>query len=173
MTSPSQSLISPSQIGSLYSRACADQVNSILQLLACGEALLAHKEGLCHGEWMLWLKTHQWELGFTDRTARRLMMAARKRTLTSNLTLEDATSLSRMIWNNNAVEEDESESTPTFRRLAQVANWVKSHTPKDCAYELTLAEIMQLRPTIEQIRAWLDQLQSTIDRREAAKLRIA
>lgn len=172
MTSPSQNSLSPRDIGQLYSLACTEQVHSILRLIACGEALLVHKAGLCHGEWMLWLKEHQQDLGFTDRTARRLMVAARKRASTSNLSLEDATALSRLIWNNNVLEEDEPENTATFRRLAQVANWISSHEVKDCAYELTTAEIMKLRPTLAQIRAWLEQLESTLNRRGSA-LRIA
>jgi hypothetical protein len=51
-----------------------------------------------HGEWLPWLKANAEVLGFnTDRTARMLMRAA-KRKLASDFDAAEAVEISRLIW---------------------------------------------------------------------------
>src|SRR5262245_37225422 len=54
-------------IGRLYRRARTNFVDSVKLLLECGERLKAQKDTLDHGQWLVWLKAHEDELGFGDR----------------------------------------------------------------------------------------------------------
>lgn len=94
-------------IGQLYLKGCACQVESIRYLHSAGMMLQAKKDQLPHGEWLPWLQANWDVLGFTsDRTARRLLALA-KRTPASDLdslSEEAALEIGRTIWGHGEKE---------------------------------------------------------------------
>jgi ParB family chromosome partitioning protein len=89
-------------IGDLYVKARASMIASVQSYAEIGRRLDAKKAELkAKGEpWLPWLKENEPVLGFGERTARRLMSTAEDRTLTSDLTEEEAAELLRKMWGN-------------------------------------------------------------------------
>jgi hypothetical protein len=72
--------------------------SSVRHLVEAGRRLAEKRDSLDYGEWLPWLEANADALGFGERTARRLMGAARNRTPASDLDEEAAIQLSRLIW---------------------------------------------------------------------------
>ena len=87
------------EIGALYRRARTSHVDSVRDLLRCGELLKEEKQKHGHGEWLPWLVHNKEALGFTERAARMLIAGfERNRQLASDLEPEEALAISRQIW---------------------------------------------------------------------------
>src|SRR6185437_4280693 len=117
------------EVGALYITAQRSCEASIEAILSCGRALIDIKASLPHGEWMLWLKDHQSELGFHDRTAQRLMNAAKKysnTSLTSDL-VDSAGPILKRVWGNEPPERESHALSVT--RLEAFAKWALAHDP--------------------------------------------
>jgi hypothetical protein len=144
------------EIGALYGIASQACRTSIEALLACGKALAGIKTSLPHGQWLLWIKNHQLELGFHDRTAQRLIAAARKYANTSLTSdLSEVSGLHASIWGNELQELEASKLSPT--RLESFAAWIATHKPQEVGYTGDLA---QVRSQIQAVRRWLDEFES-------------
>jgi phage N-6-adenine-methyltransferase len=93
------------EIGGFYLKGKTSMVNSLRYFVEAGRHLIDKKEMLPHGQWLPWLRANADALGFdTDRTAQRLMAAAKKfsnATLTSDLDDEQARLICREIMGNN------------------------------------------------------------------------
>ena len=148
-------------IHSAYQTARSQQAASVLSLIECGRLLLAVKATTPHGEWLLWVKANEAELGFGDRTARRLMAAATEyRTLASDLSAEDAAQLQRSIWGHEP-SISALPAGPPVSYLQRFVGWAAKHD---------LAEFDELygedRATalrhIAQARAWLTGLEARL-----------
>lgn len=153
-------------IGVLYRRACQSHRDSLSDLIGCGDELLRMKASLPHGDWLLWVKSHQESLGFTDSTARRLMAVARRypsyQALAPDMTAESLVQISRQIWSHEgAVAISDSPPMPA-RRLDSFADWAKSHPPAELSRQLSITDAGALRANIRAVRAWLDEFEGLV-----------
>lgn len=151
------------QIGKLYSEARTSHLLSVTLLLNVGSHLTAIKRDIPHGDWLLWLKDHKDILGFGDRTARRLIEAARKWTSTSNLTDEGAAEVSRLIWGNETPSGEPSDDhSRDYKKLWAFLRWTSVSKPVDVLCSLSPAELSELLPELSALRGWLNQFESNL-----------
>lgn len=159
----------PTAIGTLYQRAKADFRSSVSLLIECGHELIAAKEAVPFGDWLLWLKAHRDELGFCDRTARRLMDAASKWTPASDLDDEEALILSRKIWGHEPPVPMEAEVfSQAFKRLNNWGQWVAKHPVHEVINEVTAEEARQIERIASETSAWLARLRDLLKPRLVA-----
>lgn len=152
-------------IGGLVRRARDSALESVRFLLEAGRQLADHKASIPAGLWLLWLKEHQSELGFNDRTARRLMAAYRDhRSSTTDLTAEEAVSISRSIWGNENEPSQYVERAP-IPTLARFAEWARSHA--DLSAPSSEHERAQVLAQIADARQWLESIERQLQRKVA------
>lgn len=88
-------------IGQLYLKGCACQIESVKYLREAGAKLLDKKASMPHGEWLPWLQQNWDVLGFTtERTAQRLIKLANTTPASDleNLTEQEALEIGRTVW---------------------------------------------------------------------------
>lgn len=90
--------LTAASIGQLFRQAKTTHIDSVRYLAECGRQLAMKREHLEHGDWMQWLKENEQELGFSYKTAQRMLRIDEDRTLASNLSEEKALDISRSIW---------------------------------------------------------------------------
>lgn len=149
------------QIGTLYRCAKMSQLESIRALHECGRLLRLKREMIPHGGWTLWVKDNQEMLGFNEQTARRLMNLANQ-SLTTDMTEEEATALSRQVWG-NVTEVPPTVPDPFsthYRRITGFLDWISKHSVSD----IPDAELIELKPRIELMRQWLAELEGKAKR---------
>ena len=155
--------LSAEGIGVLYKRARSSHVDSVKHLLACGNALIEVKKTLDHGTWMIWLSEHKEELGFHDRTARKLMLGASKWPSTANLDDDGAVKISRQVWCNEPPPKvDIEEHSKEYRQLLRTFEWMKSHPAWTVNSSLSRAEAAELRNSLNDAREWIVSLERAI-----------
>jgi hypothetical protein len=142
-----------------YREACTYRDSAYQRLIIAGAALQAIKDSLDFGDWLLWLKAHQEELGFNPRTAQRLLKL--NATLTTHLTEEAQSAALRLVWGNEPVRAEEPVPAD---RLTTFSKWIETHSPAD----IPIADPVSVRQRIEQIRAWLNSLEVQLTLRRAA-----
>lgn len=155
------------QIGGLYRHALSSVRDSLENLIICGRKLNEVKASLPYGEWELWLKSNQGELGFNSGTARRLMRAAKERSPATVLTEDEAIAISRQIWGHEShVEPDANEPAPisAWRGFDRFLKWTESHAPT----ELAAADPAEVRTQIVLLRQWLASLENALTLKLAA-----
>ena len=150
-------------IGSLFQRARASHIDTVRYLLECGQKLIEQKEATPFGEWLLWVKRHQQILGFNDRTARRLMDAARRyRSSTTDLDDDSAAKLNRLIWGNEP-EISPYEPRPLIGYASRVSEWTARHAPEE-ADDLTDEERVQLLDSFARWESFMAAVRARIQR---------
>lgn len=153
----------PETIGALFYKARRSHVDSVQYLLECGRQLTQIKGSLDHGSWMLWLKEHQATLGFTDRTARKLMLGAAKWPSTSNLDDDGAMRVSRQVWGNDPPPRVEiEEHGPEYRQLVRFFEWLKAHPAWTVNSSLSRDEAADIRHSLSDAREWLVSLERAV-----------
>lgn len=135
---------SAAAIGALYQRARASMTQTVGLLIEAGRALRAVKASLPIGEWELWVKEHQEQLGFGLRTSQKLMRAAVE-TLPSDE--DEASALSRRIWVNYDPPMIEPPSGGYARRFRE---WTARHP----ATEYEISDAQECWRIGEQIEQW-------------------
>lgn len=152
------------QIGQLYRSAYRSHVDSVRQLIEAGRQLIAHKEAIAHGDWMLWLKQHQDALGFSDRVAQMLMAGARKwdSKLASGLTEEQAVTISREIWGHER-EISPYPAGPPVAYVERVVSWTAKHLYEEFD-EVTDEQRARLLECAAQMESWLQGLRTRLQR---------
>ena len=153
----------PEIIGRLYKLARSSHVDSVKYLVQCGEALQAVKDSIGFGEWMLWLKDHQKDLGFDDRTARRMMQAAKEWSSTSNLDDDRAAKMNRQIWGNAPPPRVEIEDhSKAYRHLVRFIEWFKARPAWTVNSELSREEAAEIRAQLADAKEWIVSLERVI-----------
>jgi DUF3102 family protein len=104
-----------------FSAAKRNMVEAVKHLHAAGTLPRKKKDSLPHGEWLPWLEANYDVLGFSDRTAQKLMKFSNA-TLTADLDEAEAAKLTKELWGNppprltkpdeEEEPEEESESEP-------------------------------------------------------------
>jgi len=154
---------SPAIIGRMFGLARSSHVDSVRYLIQCGEALRAVKDSLGYGEWMLWLKEHQKELGFCDSTARRMMQAAKEWSSTHNLDDDAAAKLNRQIWGNKPPPKIEiEEHSKEYRQLRRMTEWMNAHPAWTVNSSLSRVEAADIRSALTDAREWIVSLERAI-----------
>ena len=154
---------SPAIIGKLFKLARGSHIDSVKYLVQCGEALVAVKDSLGYGEWMLWLKDHQKDLGFDDRTARRMMQAAKEWTLASDLDDDKAAKLNRQIWGHQPPPKvDIEEHSKDYRQLMRIVEWMRTNPAWTVNSSLSRAEAGEIRGYLNDAREWIVSLERAI-----------
>src|SRR6476619_6111145 len=87
------------EIGELYRKGRSSAVDSVRYCIQAGEILIAKKEEVGHGAWLLWLEANAEVLGFASPlTAQRLMKLAGNASLAMHLDEAEALQISRTLW---------------------------------------------------------------------------
>lgn len=148
--------------------------DSIRWLLACGQALKDIKAAEGHGNWMLWVKKNEHELGFGLTTAGRLIRAYTVYSaLAPNLTNGDAVLISRAIWSHMPpVNQVDDLRSPACKFLSKVHDWMVDHPAPDTARELPHDEAAALRDQLEQVQRWLALLCVALERPTHSKVSV-
>ena len=156
-----QSPIAASEIGSLFRKAREAHADTVRHLIEVGNKLREVRDSIPHGGWLLWVKQHESDLGFGERTARVLMSAALTyRQSTADLSDDEAAKLNRRIWGN----ERETSLLPRPASLGyflRFLNWTEQHSLADVIPLVDQDETIrsQLRQRISDTRVWLDGLE--------------
>jgi len=122
--------------GELYARSNSSFVDAVQLRLQCGQGLAEKKATMAHGEWGPWLAANEDILGFGERTARMLMVAA-KRKLTSDLDVPEALSLSRRMWGHKEILEDAKLIRAELEADRKEERTRQSKENADQSYDLT------------------------------------
>jgi len=158
---------SPTIIGRLFKLAHSSHIDSVRYLVQCGEALHAVKESIGYGEWMIWLKENQKELGFDDRAARRMMQAAKDAakewSSTSEVHQDWAVRVNRQIWGNQPPPKIEiEEHSKEYRQLMRMAEWMRDHPAWTVNSSLSRVEAADIRSALTDAREWIVSLERAI-----------
>lgn len=146
------------RIGSLYRAAIVSARDSMDCFIACGRELIAAKAALPHGDWMLWLKARQSDLGFESSTARRLMALASNCASTHDLADAEVLALSRKVWANDSDTADSPDSATSWVGFARFLKWADAHSPA----VLAIADPAAVYAQIALARQWLERLETSI-----------
>jgi hypothetical protein len=81
----------------LYRKAKVSIIDSVRWQVECGRRLVAKKDLVGHGNWLMWLRENEPVLGFGERCARMLIRHANRK-LAADLTEVEALEISRETW---------------------------------------------------------------------------
>ena len=128
-------------IGDLYRRGRQSMVESVRYLIEAGKRLKAKKDALGHGHWLPWVEKNAEVLGFGDRTAERVLGAA-KFDAGVEYDETEAKRISRSIWG-HTVRKPTSKSSDDENQQQQpeeeVLQEVLQDTLDDAASSLAWA----------------------------------
>jgi hypothetical protein len=145
-------------IGGLCVKAKTSMMESIGYLIEAGQRLIDKKASLEHGEWLPWLKANAKELGFSDRTARRLIEVAGNRTLTSVLDETTALRISRHVWGNDEPSTTKTKKTKTAKKPKPTEN-----AANDDAGEEDSDEVIATRALYNRAREAYESAKCKVD----------
>lgn len=150
-------------IGSLYRQARQTHGAAVAYLLEAGVQLRKQKAAVGHGNWLLWVKDHQEQLGFGDDTAQKLMRAAQQfanAALNAELSDEEASRINRLVWRNEP-EPTPYLAGPPVNYVHRVAQWTAKHDPAE--YDtLDADERSALLESITRTESWLSGLRARL-----------
>lgn len=148
------------QIAEWVNKGRQSQRDSLQYLLLAGQALRDQKASLKAGEWLLWLKAHESELGFGIRTAQYLMRAALNAKLPSHLDDDQVSAICANIWRKDA-DVEPHEAPKVFGAIERLLAFTRKHSPSEL---LSVQERTQLAAYLAQLRTWLSEAESLFER---------
>lgn len=167
-------LPTPNEICQWFYMAHRSHADGVRWLLACGQALKDIKVAQGLGNWALWVKKHEHELGFGLTTADRLIRAHTVHSSsTTSLTNGEAVLISRAIWGNlPPVNQLDDRRSSACKFLSKVHEWMVEHPAPDTARELPHDEAAALRDQLEQVQRWLALLCVALERPAHSKVSV-
>lgn len=156
-----QSRSGAERIGLMYRRSIEGQAETVRLLIGCGQALIAVKAELNHGEWMLWLRRHKDTLGFSPVTAARMMRVANK-SLTTNLDPLQSAELLRQVWGHEPHGEKVSDISPYFKKLSSFLSWSTMTEPTAAVQGMSSQEAESVLATLPKVHGWLNTLEGAL-----------
>lgn len=156
-----QSRSGAERIGLMYRRSLEGQAETVRLLIGCGQALIAVKSELNHGEWMLWLRRHKEALGFSPVTAQRLMRLANK-SLTTHLDPLQASDIMRQVWGHEPQGEKVSDISPYFKKLSSFLSWSTMTEPTAAVQGMSADEAQSVLATLPKVHGWLNTLEGAL-----------